>query len=107
MPVATTPMMTSTTITSMRVKPAVRACRGWRGWRMEGLQAPGADVGIKAFAAGGAIGAQAHYVHLALEAGDHVLVGLAPGVHGQLVEVVLPVVGYRGGGGLDHQGLEA
>src|SRR5262245_40953789 len=92
------PMMMMTTISSTRVKAAVRA----RGRAATG---PGectarllvadvlvGDVGLVALAAGRAVLAVGDDVELAAAAGRFVHVGLAPGVrgHGLAVEVGLP-----------------
>mmetsp|Transcript_53117 Transcript_53117/g.124193 ORF Transcript_53117/g.124193 Transcript_53117/m.124193 type:complete len:341 (+) Transcript_53117:1115-2137(+) len=68
---------------------------------------PGANIGVTAFTAGAAVGAEAVHVHLALHAGVGVLVGVAPGVVGQLVQIGLPVWRRGAGGGLVHQCVQA
>src|SRR4051812_47806434 len=69
---ATTPMIASTTRSSINVKP---------------LQIPGADVRIEPFSARGAVGAEAEYVHLAAQTGGEVLVRMAPGIARQPLQI--------------------
>ena len=77
----------TTTISSISVKPRARC-----GSRLHlRCLLPGPDVGVLAFAADHAVGAEAVDIDLALQARVDVLVGPAPGVVGQLVEVGLPV----------------
>src|SRR5262249_16989064 len=102
----------TTTSSSIRVNPAFRRPPGRtktvlvRTAESTGLL-PGADVGVAAFAAGAAVGAEAVDVDLTLHARVGVLVGVAPGVVGQLLEVRLPVRRRRARGGLVHQGVQA
>ena len=84
--------MATTTINSMSVKPRC----GPRGLSQNTLGTlggllPRADVGIVALAPTLAVGTKTEDVDLALHARVEVLVGLAPGVVGQLVEVSAPV----------------
>src|SRR5574343_554176 len=104
-----------TTRSSIRVKPWGLRCADMRvGWTNvsappmgeQGLL-PAADVGMVALATGLAVGAEGQHVHLALEARVEVLVGMAPGVLRQFVQIGLPVAGHGLGAGLGDQGLKA
>ena len=52
---------------------------------------PAANVGVATLAAGFAIGAKGHDIDLAFEAGVQVLIGPAPRVVGQLVQIGAPI----------------
>src|SRR4029077_3032600 len=72
-----------TTISSISVKPHWAA----RNRRL----LPGSDVGVRAFAAGLAVGAETEDIDLTFDTGIEVLVRTTPWVVGQLFEVGTPI----------------
>src|SRR5665213_49069 len=122
-PAMTTPMMTITTRISISVKPPLACWRGMcgtgrplsgTGGALTGsgfdIHIPVANVGIFAFAAFLAVGAEGIQVVLvAVRAGIHILVVIAPRVlEGAVLDVAaLAPVADGGVGGLLDQGLEA
>src|SRR5437764_9294599 len=94
----------TTTISSTSVKPR---CRAFTNIERPRVSLPGTDLGILAFAADHAVGAEAVDVDLALDAGIGVLIRTTPRVVGQLVDVRLPVRRDRVHGGLGCQRLQA
>src|SRR5690606_14825672 len=125
---STTARISSTTASSIRVKPPRRggAGSGLRGAgargraprrptprapgraRASGRGFPGADVGIVALAPRLTVGAEADHVHVAVDAGVEILVGVAPGVGGQPLEVAaaLPVARHGAAFRARHQRLQ-
>src|SRR5450830_1685491 len=96
-PAETTATMATTTSSSSKVKPAVALA----------LRLPAADVCIFALATGLAVSTEGHHIHLALDAGTEVDIGVSPGVIGQQIKVLLPVDGRRTRSGLGEQRLQA
>src|SRR5690606_40152214 len=94
-------MMTTTTNTSIRVKPRRLRARGWRAGcigETQDLFGPVADIGVLALAARLAIRTPTEHVERTVLAGAPVLVWPAPRILRQDVEVALPVrrVGLAG-----------
>src|SRR5215468_4238775 len=111
-PAVRTPMITTTTRISIRVKPqaAPRAARAslLTEARLLG-DVPVADVGIEALAAGGVIGSEAvQVVFLAMRAGEDVLVVISPWILADALQVATrpPVLDGRVGR-LRHERLQA
>src|SRR5215831_684658 len=102
----TRPMMTTTTRTSTSVNPAPPPRRVSRAARRGGSEI---DIGIRPFAAGLAVGAEAEDVDLAAHAWIEVQVLAAPGVLGYAVEIaaLLPVARARLRRGSDDERLQA
>src|ERR1700683_4676694 len=113
MPAVTTPMMTTTTMISISVKPAAHApVRRRRPAHTARLVAdvPVADLGITALTPGRAVAAEGvHVVLLAVRARICVLIVVAPGVLADPLQVAarLPVLDRRIGrlGQQGRQGL--
>src|SRR5688572_22615402 len=76
---ATTPMIASTTRSSISVKPPRRDAAQ--------LQLPRADVGIEPFSPGRGVGAEAEYVDFAAQPGVEVEVRIAPRIARQPLQV--------------------
>src|SRR5689334_23192028 len=100
-PAVMTPMITTTTSTSMRVNPrGARRAPGARLRREATLvgDVPVADVGIDAITARSAIGSEAvQVVLLAVRAGEDILIVIAPGVLADALQVAAgaPVLDRR------------
>src|SRR5699024_328105 len=99
---ATTAAMVTTTSTSIRVKPRENRCRttagapdGGRAPRCAAISLilPVADLCIDALAAGRAVGPERPHVDLGVHAGIEILVGVAPGIGRQALDIaaLLPV----------------
>src|SRR5690606_17132849 len=105
------PITTSTTRISMSEKPRALIA----AWptplllvRQNLVQAlPVAKVHVRAFATGDAVRAQGIDVELAVLTGAQIPIGIAPGISGYALHVLLPLLRHRIEGGALHQRLQA